>query len=236
MTAPLLSVDQIHTYYGDSHVLQGVSLAVQPNQCLALLGRNGAGKTTILRSIMRLTPSRRGTITFADTEITDRPTHKIVRSGIGYVPENRGIFPSLTVREHLQMASWASAANPERLDQVIEFFPRLAERMDHFGQQLSGGEQQMLAIARALLSGPPLLILDEPSEGLAPIIVDEVCDTLARIRSEGTAILLVEQNVTMALKLADQVAVISQGLVQFEGTADDLNARPDVKEIYLGIG
>ena len=236
MTAPLLSVDHIHTYYGDSHVLQGVSLAVQPNQCLALLGRNGAGKTTILRSIMRLTPPRRGTITFADTEITERPTHKIVRSGIGYVPENRGIFPSLTVREHLQMASWASAANPERLDQVIEFFPRLAERMDHFGQQLSGGEQQMLAIARALLSGPPLLILDEPSEGLAPIIVDEVCDTLARIRSEGTAILLVEQNVTMALKLADQVAVISQGLVQFEGTADDLNARPDVKEIYLGIG
>lgn len=233
--APLLTVSDIHTYYGDSHVLQGVSLDVKPGECVALLGRNGAGKTTTLRSIVSLTPVRRGHVGFDGLDITHSPTHRIIREGIGYVPEDRGIFSSLSVREHLDIALWAAKKPPERRDEVLKIFPRISERLEHFGQQLSGGEQQMLSIARALLAEPRLLILDEPSEGLAPIIVDEVRDTLARVKKTGTSILLVEQNVAMALALADRVVVLSQGMVQFTGTPAELEAQPDVKDTYLGI-
>ena len=233
--APLLTVSDIHTYYGDSHVLQGVSLDVKPGECVALLGRNGAGKTTTLRSIVSLTPVRRGTVMFSGADITHSPTHRIIREGIGYVPEDRGIFSSLSVHEHLDVALWAAKKPVERRDEVVKIFPRISERMEHFGQQLSGGEQQMLSIARALLSEPRLLILDEPSEGLAPIIVDEVRDTLARVKGTGTSILLVEQNVAMALALADRVVVLSQGMVQFTGTPDELEAQPEIKDTYLGI-
>ena len=232
---PLLSVDDIHTYYGDSHILQGLSFDVQPGECVALLGRNGAGKTTTLRSIVGLTPVRRGSVTFRDQAITRWPTHRSIGLGIGYVPEDRGIFSSLTVREHLEVARWAGRKGAEQRDAVLETFPRLGERMEHYGQQLSGGEQQMLAIARAQISDPALLILDEPSEGLAPIIVDEVRDTLAKVKRGGTSILLVEQNVAMALALADRVVVLSQGLVQFTGTPGELEAQPEIKETYLGI-
>ena len=233
--APLLDVRDIHTYYGDSHVLQGVSLTVGPGECVALLGRNGAGKTTTLRSIVSLTPVRTGHVAFNGAEITRWPTHRIIRQGIGYVPEDRGIFSSLTVREHLDVALWAGKQTTEQRDEMLEIFPRLSERMGHFGQQLSGGEQQMLAIARALLTKPKLLVLDEPSEGLAPIIIDEVRETLDRVKKTGTSILLVEQNVAMALALADRVLVLSQGMVQFTGTPAELEQQPTIMDTYLGI-
>ncbi|MFN0263702.1 ABC transporter ATP-binding protein [Tepidamorphus sp. 3E244] len=234
-TDALLDVREIHTYYGDSHVLQGVTLDVKPGECVALLGRNGAGKTTTLRSIVSLTPVRRGQVSFGGFDITRWPTHRIIREGIGYVPEDRGIFSSLSVREHLDVAMWAGKQTAERRDEVLKIFPRISERMEHFGQQLSGGEQQMLSIARALLTKPKLLILDEPSEGLAPIIVDEVRDTLKEVKGTGTSILLVEQNVAMALALADRVVVLSQGMVQFTGTPAELEAQPQIKDTYLGI-
>jgi branched-chain amino acid transport system ATP-binding protein len=233
--APLLTLSDIHTYYGDSHILQGISLDVGEKECVALLGRNGAGKTTTLRSIVGLTPVRRGKLAFENQDITRWTTHRTIRAGMGYVPEDRGIFSSLTVREHLDVARWASGQKTDRREEVLQVFPRIAERMGHFGQQLSGGEQQMMAIARALLTSPKLLLLDEPSEGLAPIIVEEVRDTLARVKQTGTSILLVEQNVAMALALADRVVVLSQGVIQFTGTPDELAARPEIKETYLGI-
>lgn len=232
---PLLTVDDIHTYYDDSHILQGVSLEVDIGECLAILGRNGAGKTTTLRSIVGLTPVRRGTIRFGDTPIERQPTFRSIRKGMGYVPEDRGIFSSLTVEEHLDVARWASGATAERIEEILRIFPRLGERQQHFGQQLSGGEQQMLAIARALVSDPKLLILDEPSEGLAPVLVEDVLQALSRVRHGGTSILLVEQNVAMALALADRVVVLSQGRLQFTGTPQELQSRPDIKETYLGI-
>jgi branched-chain amino acid transport system ATP-binding protein len=231
----LLSVSDIHTFYGDSHILHGVSLQVKRGECVSLLGRNGAGKSTTLRSIVGLTPVQSGVITFDGRDITRNPTHRSIREGIGYVPEDRGIFSSLTVREHLDVAMWANGKSAEKRDEILKLFPRIAERMGHFGQQLSGGEQQMLAIARALLSEPALLILDEPSEGLAPIIVAEVRDTLLRIKSGGTSILLVEQNVAMAMAVADSVTVLSQGVVQFTGTPAELQAQPEIKDTHLGI-
>src|SRR6056297_4160518 len=231
----LLTATEMHTYYGDSHVLHGVSLQVNRGECVSLLGRNGAGKSTTLRSILGLTPARSGTITFAGKDITRNPTHRNIREGIGYVPEDRGIFSSLTVREHLDVAMWANGKSVSQRDEVLKLFPRISERMGHFGQQLSGGEQQMLAIARALLAEPELLILDEPSEGLAPIIVEEERDTLLRIKGRGTSILLVEQNVAMAMAVADSLTVLSQGIVQFSGTPAELEAQPDIKETHLGI-
>jgi branched-chain amino acid transport system ATP-binding protein len=231
----LLEVCDIHTYYGESYILQGESLELRQGQCLALLGRNGAGKTTTLRSIVGLTPIRKGRIAFNGKTISDMPTHRIIRQGIGYVPENRGIFNSLTVREHIEVAMWASGCSTARRDGVLAIFPRISERMEHLGHQLSGGEQQMLAIARAMLADPVLLILDEPSDGLAPVIVEEVRATLARIKQTGTSILLVEQNAAMALSLADSVTVLSQGMVQFSGTPAGLEARPEIKNAYLGI-
>lgn len=232
---PILAVSDIHTYYGDSHILQGVSLEVRRGECTALLGRNGAGKTTTLRSIVGLTPARSGRIVLGNQDISGWTTHKIVRLGLGYVPENRGTFSTLTVREHLMVAVWASGVSSQRLDQILAIFPRISERLDNLGQQLSGGEQQMLSIARALLGDPDLLVLDEPSEGLAPIIVDEVRDTLARIKENGTSILLVEQNAEMALSLADSVTILSQGRVQFSGTPAELEQAPRISDAYLGI-
>ena len=232
---PLLELCDIHTYYGESYILQGESLELRQGQCLALLGRNGAGKTTTLRSIVGLTPIRKGHIAFNGKTISELPTHRIIRQGIGYVPENRGIFSSLTVREHIEVAMWARGCSTARRDQVLAIFPRISERMGHLGHQLSGGEQQMLAIARAMLADPLLLILDEPSEGLAPIIVEEVRATLAQIKETGTSVLLVEQNAAMALSLADTVTVLSQGKVQFSGTPAGLEAQPGIKNAYLGI-
>jgi branched-chain amino acid transport system ATP-binding protein len=233
----MLEVEDLHAYYGDSHVLQGVSLAVGPAECVALLGRNGAGKSTTLKAIVGLVPPRRGTISFRDQRIDGLPTYRVARAGIAYVPEDRGIFPSVTVQEHLGMVLKASRsrASGRTADYVYQLFPRLAERRRSLGGQLSGGEQQMLAIGRALLSGPDLLILDEPSEGLAPVIIEHLAELLSAIRSEGTPILLVEQNYHLAISLAHRVYVLSQGRVRFDGPTSALVADDAVRRTYLSV-
>ena len=233
----MLKVEHIHTYYGESHILQGVDLFVAPAQCVAVLGRNGAGKTTTLRSILGLTPVRRGRVVFNGTDITRLPTHRIVKSGIAFVPEDRGIFPTVTVEEHLAIAYGASKRRPRRkpVEHVFEIFPRLAERRRSLGGQLSGGEQQMLAIGRALVAGPDLMILDEPSEGLAPVIIERLEAVLKDVKASGTPILFVEQNYHLATQLADYVYVLSQGRVQFAGDTQSLVANDDIRRTYLSV-
>ena len=227
----------MHTYYGDSHVLQGINLHVAAGECVAILGRNGAGKTTVMRSILGLVPARRGRITFNSRDITGEQTFRIARSGVGYVPENRGIFNSVTVDEHLALAQGLArpVVGGYTVDRILAIFPRLALRLESFGNQLSGGEQQMLAIARALILNPELLLLDEPSEGLAPTIVDYLEEILKEIISNGTPILLVEQNYYLAMALATRVYVLSQGQVVFSGTPAELSSNEDVLSTYLSI-
>lgn len=233
----MLKVEHLHTYYGESHILQGVDLSVSAAQCVAVLGRNGAGKTTTLRSILGLTPARSGHVVFNGIDITRLPTHRIVKSGIAFVPEDRGIFPTVTVEEHLAIAHGASKHRPRRkpVEYVFEIFPRLAERRRSLGGQLSGGEQQMLAIGRALVAGPDLMILDEPSEGLAPVIIEKLEAVLKDVKASGTPILLVEQNYHLATQLADQVYVLSQGRVQFAGDTQSLIENDDVRRTYLSV-
>ena len=233
----MLEVDDIHSYYGDSHVLHGVSLSVKAGTCVAILGRNGAGKTTTLKSILGYVPARSGSVRFGDTDITREATYRIVRRGIGYVPEARGIFPSLTVDEHLQVAfSQTSEDRPRRtLEDIYDFFPRLAERRRNYGNQLSGGEQQMLAIGRALISEPELLILDEPSEGLAPVIIEQLEEIFHKIKETGKTMLVVEQNYHLATSLADRCFVLVQGTNVWEGTPDELEADQDIKHQHLGV-
>lgn len=233
----MLEVSDIHTYYGDSHILQGIGLSVGPSQCVALLGRNGAGKTTTLRSILGLTPARRGRVAFHGADITRQSTYRIVQSGIAFVPEDRGIFPNVTVEEHLSIARSASKhrAGRKTLDYVFDIFPRLAQRKRSLGGQLSGGEQQMLAIGRALIAGPDLMVLDEPSEGLAPVIIETLEQVLMDVKASGIPILLVEQNYHLATRLADYVYVLSQGRVQFSGETSQLVANDDIRRTYLSV-
>jgi branched-chain amino acid transport system ATP-binding protein len=233
----MLKVEHLHTYYGESHVLQGIDLVVAPAQCVAVLGRNGAGKTTTLRSVLGLTPARRGRVVFNGIDITRSPTHRIVKSGIAFVPEDRGIFPTVTVEEHLAIAYGASRHRPRRkpIEHVFEIFPRLAERRRSLGGQLSGGEQQMLAIGRALVVGPDLMILDEPSEGLAPVIIEKLEAVLMDVKASGIPVLLVEQNYHLATQLADYVYVLSQGRVQFAGDTQSLIENEDVRRTYLCV-
>jgi branched-chain amino acid transport system ATP-binding protein len=234
----MLRVDDIHTYYGDSHVLQGVSLEVRPGTVAALLGRNGMGKTTLIRSIIGFARPRRGQVLFGDREITRLPSHEIARLGIGLVPQGRRIFPSLTVLEHLSVAArhdGAQGAPAWTTERVLELYPRLRERQGHRGSMLSGGEQQMLAIARALTTNPRLLLMDEPSEGLAPLLVRELGASIGRLRAGGLSILLVEQNLPMALGIADEAYVMSKGRVVYHGTPGALAADATVKHQYLGV-
>jgi branched-chain amino acid transport system ATP-binding protein len=233
----MLKVEHLHTYYGESHVLQGIDLSVAPAQCVAVLGRNGAGKTTTLRSVLGLTPARRGRVVFNGIDITRLPTHRIVKLGIAFVPEDRGIFPTVTVEEHLAIAYKASKHRPRRqpIEHVFETFPRLAERRRSLGGQLSGGEQQMLAIGRALVAGPDLMILDEPSEGLAPVIIEKLEAVLKDVKASGIPVLLVEQNYHLATQLADYVYVLSQGRVQLAGDTQSLIANEDVRRTYLCV-
>jgi branched-chain amino acid transport system ATP-binding protein len=233
----MLEVERLHTYYGESHALQGIDLFVAPAQCVAILGRNGAGKTTTLRSILGLTPARRGRVVFNGIDITRLPTYRIVKLGIAFVPEDRGIFPTVTVEEHLAIAYSASKHRPRRrpIEHVFEIFPRLAERRRSLGGQLSGGEQQMLAIARALVAAPDLMILDEPSEGLAPVIIEKLEAVLMDVKASGIPVLLVEQNYHLATQLADHVYVLSQGRVQFAGDTQSLIANEDVRRTYLCV-
>ena len=233
----MLEVRDIHTYYGDSHILHGVTLDVAAGTCVALLGRNGAGKTTTLKSILGYAPARQGMIRFQKNDITRQPTYRIIRQGIGYVPEDRGVFPSLTIDEHLRVAfSQTSKAAPRRTpEEIYDFFPRLAARRHNYGNQISGGEQQMVAIGRALIGEPELLILDEPSEGLAPVIIDQLEETFHRIKNSGKTILLVEQNYHLANSLADRCVILVQGANVWSGTADELEANEEVKHQHLGV-
>jgi branched-chain amino acid transport system ATP-binding protein len=234
----LLSVQDVHTYYGKSFILQGVSLDLDPGRVVAVLGRNGVGKTTLLRSIMGFVPCRQGQIRFNGTDITLKRPHLKVREGIGYVPQGRQIFPSLTVKENLLINSRPPAGNGEvlwDLDKVLATFPRLEQRLSHKGGQLSGGEQQMLAIARALIGNPSLLIMDEPTEGLAPLIVREIATLIASIKAQGISVLLVEQNFNFAVGAADYVYLMQKGLVVYQSEPAQLVADREAREKYLGV-
>jgi branched-chain amino acid transport system ATP-binding protein len=224
----LLEMDGLDTYYGKSHVLRGVSLGVPRGAVTVLIGRNGAGKTTTLRSVMGLTPPRRGHVRFAGRDVTGQLPFRMFRLGVGYVPEGRQIFPELTVAENLRLATRATGAAARwPRERIFEYFPVLRERWQQKGRSLSGGEQQMLAVARALAGEPELLLLDEPSQGLAPMLVRALGQLLQRLRGEGLTILLVEQNVRMALAVADRVAVLSKGTVVFTGARDDFNREAE---------
>jgi branched-chain amino acid transport system ATP-binding protein len=231
----ILEVSDLHTYYGESHVLQGVSLRVNPGEVVALLGRNGAGKTTTVRSIIGFTPARRGTVRFDGMRIDGLPAHRVARSGIGLVPQGRRVFPTLTVRENLLLAARGARPGGWTLERAYAEFPRLAERERQVAATLSGGEQQMLAIGRALLTNARLLLMDEPSEGLAPMIVREVGRIVEGLRRAAMSILLVEQNLGLALRLADRLYVLSKGRVVYEGTPAALRADEGVKRAYLGV-
>ncbi|HKX37434.1 MAG TPA: ABC transporter ATP-binding protein [Burkholderiales bacterium] len=229
----MLSVQDVHTYYGDSYVLQGVSLEVKPGEVVAILGRNGVGKTTLVRSIVGLTPARRGRIAFRDADITRLPAHRIARMGIGLVPQGRRVFRSLTVRENLTVV--ARGEGPWSLDKVLELFPNLPRRLRSPGGKLSGGEQQMLAGARALVTNPKLLLMDEPSEGLAPLIVRELGNVIDALKSSGTAVLLVEQQLRFALRHADRIYIMSKGRVVHHCTPPELADDAAIRSRYLGV-
>ena len=227
----MLTIEDLHTYYGDSYVLQGVTLSLQPGQIVALLGRNGVGKTTLVRSIIGLTPAQRGRILFNGADITHQPAWRIARLGIGLVPQGRRIFRSLTVREHLEVT--ARGRQPWNFSRVVELFPNLRARLDSAGNTLSGGEQQMLAAGRALVGNPTLLLMDEPTEGLAPLMVRELGSAIRSLKAAGTTILLVEQQLGFALRHADRVTIMSKGRIVHSCAPADLNAA--TKARYLGI-
>ena len=230
----ILEVDKVDAFYGIGHILHGLSLEVAEGEVVALLGRNGAGKTTTMRCITGLTPPRKGDVRYRGRSIAGAEPHRISRMGIALVPETRGIFSYLSCHENLTIAR--RAGSRWQMDSVLERFPRLKERLSNKGRELSGGEQQMLAIARALLTGPELLLLDEPSQGLAPLVVNAVMDTIRSLKAERVSMLLVEQNAEMALQLADRVYVIDHGTVVFEGTPARLRADRQVMTTYLGVG
>jgi len=231
----ILEVQDIHTYYGDAYVLQGLSLTLEPGQILGLLGRNGVGKTTLVNSIVGFVPPRRGRVVFKGAEITHIASFDTVRSGMGLVPQGRRVFPTLSVEENLLVAERSQDRHGWTLERVYRLFPRLRERRRQRARTLSGGEQQMLAIGRALMTNPDCLIMDEPSEGLAPIIIQGVWEAIGKLRQEGLSILLVEQNAALALKLVDYVHVMSKGRVVYSAPPADLWANDAIKSRYLGI-
>jgi branched-chain amino acid transport system ATP-binding protein len=233
MTAILRARD-IHTFYGKSHILHGVSIEVNEGEIVTLLGRNGAGKTTTMRSLTGLTPPRMGTIEIFGNDTTHWPAHRIAGLGVGYVPEGRKIFGSLTVLENLKVPP--AKRGPWTLERVFALFPRLAERRSQLGRQLSGGEQEMLAIARPLLLNPQLMLLDEPSQGLAPLIVREVMQTVRRMREDGLSVLLIEQNAPLSLSIADRAYVLDDGRVVYDGKAADLAKDSELVNKLAGAG
>ena len=231
----ILEVQDIHTYYGDAYVLQGLSLQLEQGQILGLLGRNGVGKTTLVNSIVGFNPPRRGKIVFKGDDITGKSSFATVRSGMGLVPQGRRVFPTLGVEENLVVAERSPDRHGWNLDRVYTLFPRLRERRNQRAKTLSGGEQQMLAIGRALMTNPDCLIMDEPSEGLAPIIIQGLWEAIATLKQEGLSILLVEQNAALALKLVDFVHVMSKGRLVYSARPDELWANDEVKSRFLGI-
>jgi branched-chain amino acid transport system ATP-binding protein len=231
----ILEVQDIHTYYGDAYVLQGLSLKLEQGPILGLLGRNGVGKTTLVNSICGFVPPRRGKIVFKGDDITTIPSFETVRSGMGLVPQGRRVFPTLSVEENLLVAERHAERHGWNLERVYNMFPRLRERRNQRARTLSGGEQQMLAIGRGLMTNPDCLIMDEPSEGLAPIIIQGVWEAISKLKQEGMSILLVEQNASLALKLVDYVHVMSKGQVVYSARPDELQANDQIKHSYLGI-
>src|SRR6478672_1562796 len=235
MAEPVLALDGVETCYGLSQVLFGVSLVIAPGEMVTLMGRNGMGKTTTVRSIMGLTSARAGAIRLMGEEIRTLPTYKVAQLGIGLVPEGRQIFPNLSVRENLTATAAKRNGEGWTLARVYELFPRLAERGDSMGNQLSGGEQQMLAIGRALMTNPRLLILDEATEGLAPLIRAEIWAVLARLKAEGLAILVIDKNLSAVMRLADRHVVVEKGRVAWAGSGEALAAAPELRETYLHL-
>jgi branched-chain amino acid transport system ATP-binding protein len=229
----VLDVADVHTYYGDSHVLHGVSLSVADGEVLTILGRNGMGKTTLIRSIIGFTPPRAGTVRLKGEDVAGFPPYRLVERGVALVPQGRRVFPSLSVRENLDVARRGNGR--WSIERVYALFPRLRERAGNRANKLSGGEQQMLAIARALMSNPELLLMDEPTEGLAPLLVREVGRVIGELKREGLSILLVEQNLPLALGVADRVHILSRGQIVYTGAPAALAADDDVKSRYLGV-
>jgi len=230
----MLKVENLHTHYGKSHVLQGVNLRVEDGEAVALLGRNGVGKTTTLRSIMGLTPPSNGAVTFANVRLDQIPAHKIASVGLGYVPQGRRIFPNLTVFENLCLGL-PNTPDGGLLDEIFEHYPRLKERLKQEGGTLSGGEQQMLAIARCLIMRPRLLLLDEPTEGIMPKLVTTIRNEIKAANKKGISILLVEQNFRTALAVCTRVYIMEKGVISYEGTAQELRDNPEIAHRYLGV-
>ncbi len=229
----VLEVEGVHTYYGESHVLQGISLRVGEGEVLTILGRNGAGKTTLVRSIIGFTPPREGHVRFKGRDITEWPSYRMVGAGMALVPQGRRVFPSLTVQENLEVAR--AGQGRWTIERVHTLFPRLAERAGNRANKLSGGEQQMLAIGRALMTNPELLLMDEPTEGLAPLLVREVGRVIGELKREGLSILLVEQNLPLALSVADRTHILSRGQIVHTCPPAELLANEEVKSRYLGV-
>jgi branched-chain amino acid transport system ATP-binding protein len=237
MAEPLLAVENIETRYGRSQVLFGVSLAIAPGEMVTLMGRNGMGKTTTVRSIMGLTPAAGGSIRIDGREVRSLPAYRIAKLGIGLVPEGRQVFPNLSVRENLVATAGpgSNGNNSWTLETIFQLFPRLAERQNSMGNQLSGGEQQMLAVGRALMTNPRLLILDEATEGLAPLIRREIWRCLAKLKAQGQSILVIDKNVAALTRIADRHYMIERGRVVWTGTSQELVAAPDLQHRYLGV-
>jgi len=231
----MLQVDAIHTYYGTSHILFGISFNVEKGEAVCLLGRNGAGKTTTFRSIIGLTPPKSGTIRFMGKEIAGRPPYRIARMGIGFVPDTRRIFPDLTVRQNMLVARREKQGASWNLERIYSLFPKLKDLDGHMGTQLSGGEQQMLTIARTLMTNPNLLLLDEPGEGLAPLVVKSMGEQLMEIKELGITLLICEHNVGLAMALSDRGYVMDKGTIRFEGTVEELKKNEEVRKKYLMV-
>ena len=229
----VLQVEDIHSYYGKSHIIQGVSFNVDRGECFTLLGRNGAGKTTTLRTIMGLVPARKGRISYDTIDTTAFKPEQVARLGISYVPEDRQVFTSLTVEENLKIA--IRKGSKWDIGRIWELFPRLKERRKHMGNHLSGGEQQMLSVARALIADPTILLLDEPTEGLAPLIVEMLLETIQFIKKQGVTIILVEQNVKATYAVSDHYCILQQGLSVYQGTHAEFTAQSEIIEKYLGV-
>ena len=233
----LLAVEDVHTYYGEAHILQGVSLSVGEGEVVTMIGRNGAGETTTLLSIVGIARARRGAVRLGGEDITRLETHEIVRRGVGWVPEERRVLPNLTVLENLRLGMMAApgADAERRLEEALEYFPRLRERIGQKGRFLSGGEQQMLAIARGLVARPKIMLVDEPTEGLAPLLVQSLTEILREINRRGTTILLVEQTLEVAMALSHRLYVMDQGRIQFEGTPEALRKDPTIQQRFLSV-
>jgi branched-chain amino acid transport system ATP-binding protein len=231
----MLEAKEIHTYYGTSHILFGISFNVKEGEAICLLGRNGAGKTTTFRSIIGLTPPKSGSITFQGVEIVGKPSYRVAQMGIGYVPDTRRIFPDLTVRQNILVARREKGKTIWNLETVYALFPKLRELDNHMGTQLSGGEQQMLTIARTLMTNPQLLLLDEPGEGLAPLVIQAMKEQLGEIKSLGTTMLICEHNVGLATALSDRAYVMDKGTIRYQGTIEELQKNEEVRKKYLMV-